>query len=123
MYTCEYTTCSMVRPAFSTMDFTFSKLCRACASKVSGIFPSGPRAPWPETYRNSPAKMPGLYGPIGLAPSGNTTRLSLLPASKAHAAKRQIQADVFFTWQVYNGAELPDAPYNEYAMARLFLRH
>src|SRR5260370_32428628 len=73
----------MVRPAVSMIDFQLSKLCRACSSKVARICPLGARAACPETYRNSPAKMPGLYGPTGFALAGKTTRLSALPARRA----------------------------------------
>src|SRR5437879_3943501 len=83
------------------IDFRFSKLWRACASKVSGILPLGPRAPCPETYRNSPAKMPGLYGPIGLALGGNITRFSAPAAKTAEANRSRLNVGPILTWQVY----------------------
>src|SRR5258708_4930390 len=72
----------MVSPAASTMDFTFSKLCRACSSKVAGIWPLGPPAPCPETERELPAEKPGPLGATGLALGGNITRFSAPAASR-----------------------------------------
>src|SRR5512132_324833 len=76
------------------MLLTLSRHCRTCSATVPGDLPSGPLAPWPETYRKSPARMPGLYGPTTLVPAGKITLRSAAKAG-AHSNTRTIHLCIF----------------------------
>src|SRR5579862_9624978 len=73
------------------MALTLSSACLTAISKLAGGWPSCVRAPCPETYRKSPAMMPGLYGPMGLGPLAATMTRFWAPkltatANNSHAS-------------------------------------